>query len=734
MVEKQEDLGMSLEKKNNEKQLWNIVQQLRTEIPAAEYKKVIIAIVAASRLAKENEWQEMLEAKKSETVAEMMENLFIRYDLSGLLPPELSKLPRSTLDEVMKKCASFEGSFADAYEYCLRTFAEHDGKNNGEFYTPFKIHKLIRLMLRPRSGESVYDPCCGAGLAFLRMGQGVKMYGQEKNTTAWLMAKAAAIAQGIDTAVGSVPEDTLRKDLHEGEFYDYAISNPPFNKKMTLPIPDDERWMCGKPEGATENYAWLEQMLYHLKETGQMACILTISSLTSSNKSDRAIRKAFVEGGYVDAAIILPRGLFYATTIPVCLWIMSRKKTDRILFVNSYDVFNEERISKIASVWHQFEAGETPEQPHFCRCASIREIRQKDYDLSPNSYISFFSNEKREGVRYISLAAACVIRRGNAKSGGSLYPLYGSSNIYEKTDMQCPVHETVLIGRKGTIGNPRYVSGDFGVSDTSYYIKSVIDPNLDLRYLCAYLQTVDFSVFNNGSGTPSLSKNAFSSIIIPVPDRSFQISVAEAVEGLNDSQQILAKSADAAAKLIISLYRKSFTPSASSFRSLKEFCHIKKGRTPSGEGQVPYVNASVLCHPVVSNYAGFCHEVDPAPKGSLFVSYKLSMGRVSFSPVECAWNEGLAMLDAPLKVRLYLFGFLSTFQWDSLPSTSCLGRAINLPILGSIQVPVPKSDQLDQFYSQAYPVWLSMISSAAEACRIRSQRLNIINSIFKADL
>lgn len=724
---------MLLEKKNNEKQLWNIAQQLRTEIPAAEYRKVIISVVAASRLAGEGEWQEMLEAEKSEDVAEMMEKLFLRFDLSGLLSPELSNLPRSTLDEVMKKCASFEGSFADAYEYCLKTFAEHDGKNNGEFYTPLKIHKLIRLMLKPRSGESVYDPCCGAGLVFLRMGQGLKMYGQEKNKDAWLMAKAAAIAQKIEINVGAAPEDTLRKDLHEGEFYDYAISNPPFNKKMTFSVPDDARWICGKPEGVTENYAWLEQMLSHLKESGRMACILTISSLTSSNISDREIRKAFVDGGYVDAAIILPRGLFYATTIPVCLWIMSRRKTDRVLFVNSYDNLTEDRISEIAAVWHQFEAGETPDQTHFCRCASVSEIAEKDYDLSPNSYISFFSDHKKEGIRYVSLADACVIRRGSAKSGGSRYPLYGSSDAYEKTNTRCSVRETVLIGRKGTIGNPRYISGDFGVSDTSYYIKSVIDPDLDLRYLCAYLQTVDFSVFNNGSGTPSLGKNAFSSIIIPVPDRTFQISVAETIEGLDASHQILAKSADAAAKLIISLYKKHFS-SASSSRSLKEFCHIKRGRTPSGAGKIPFVNASVLTHPVVSSYAGFCREMNPAPKGSLFVSYKLSMGRVSFSPVECAWNEGLAMLEAPLKERLYLFGFLSTFQWDSLPSTSCLGRAINLPILGSIQVPVPKSDQLDQFYSRAYPIWLSMISSAAEACQILSQRADIINSIFKTDL
>jgi type I restriction-modification system DNA methylase subunit len=51
----------------------------------------------------------------------------------------------------------------DAYEYLIKKFADLSKKNAGEFYTPRSVVKLMVRLLKPKSGESVYDPACGTG-------------------------------------------------------------------------------------------------------------------------------------------------------------------------------------------------------------------------------------------------------------------------------------------------------------------------------------------------------------------------------------------------------------------------------------------------------------------------------------------------------------------------------------------------------------------------------------------
>lgn len=715
---------------DSEKRLWRMATSLRTEIDSSEYRKTAVAMIAAYRLTENAEWKDIRNAETTEEAYKLMKALFDRCGLSDILPEALKNLSRETLESIMTECESFRGSFGDVYEYCLKSFAENEGKRGGEFYTPAVIHALIKRMFRPKPGASVYDPCCGAGSVFFRMGN-IRAYGQEKNPDTRLMAETAAMASGMKIDLGSAPDDTLRNDLHTGRTFDYVISNPPFNVKSEKPIPDDDRWQWGFPSGPTENYAWLEHMLSHLNDGGQMACVLTISSLTSSSVSDIAVRKAFVDGGYVDAAIILPRGLFYSTPIPVCLWIMSRRKTDRVLFINSYDKLDENRIRAVAACWKEFHKGGAPEYLRFSAVAAVNEIAEKNYDLSPNSYITFTARKKRPNTRYISLADACEIKRGYSESGGTLYPLYGSSNAYARTDKLCPVSETVLIGRKGTIGNPRYVKGEFGVSATSYYIKAVKVPDLSMNYLYRYLKTIDFSVFDSGSGAPSLSSGIFKSIMIPIPEKSVQESVGRLSDSASDAEKALMSCVDSAADIMTALYRRTDFH-AEKISELGKISHIKKGETPSGKGTVPFVNASVLTHPTLCRYAGRCESSNASPAGTLLVSYKLSMGRVGFSPLACTWNEGIAGIEADLPLRLYLFCFLREFEWDQLPSTSCLGRAVNLKILGDIEVPVPDADCLNRFFMEARPLYESMMHSATALMQLHRDNERALGNVMKS--
>src|SRR5574344_1572326 len=80
------------------------------------------------------------------------------------------------------------------YEYFLRLYAASGTKEDGEFYTPVSVVKLIAELIEPYSG-TVYDPCCGSGgmfvqsLKFVDRHKGnrneISILGQEKTPDTW---------------------------------------------------------------------------------------------------------------------------------------------------------------------------------------------------------------------------------------------------------------------------------------------------------------------------------------------------------------------------------------------------------------------------------------------------------------------------------------------------------------------------------------------------------------------
>ena len=55
-----------------------------------------------------------------------------------------------------------EDELGQGYEYLIKKFADDSGHTAQEFYTNRTVVHLMTEMLKPQSGESVYDPTCGS--------------------------------------------------------------------------------------------------------------------------------------------------------------------------------------------------------------------------------------------------------------------------------------------------------------------------------------------------------------------------------------------------------------------------------------------------------------------------------------------------------------------------------------------------------------------------------------------
>jgi len=226
------------------------------------------------------------------------------------------------------------------YQYFLSQFASAEGKKGGQFYTPTHVVRVLVAMLAPYKGR-VYDPCCGSGGMFVqsekfieahsgRIGD-ISIYGQESNYTTWRLAKMNLAIRGIDAQI--THGDSFHNDQHPDLKADYVLANPPFNDSDWRGelLRSDKRWVFGAPPAGNANFAWVQHFIHHLAPTGTAGFVLANGSMSSNQSGEGEIRKAIVEADLVDCMVALPGQLFYATQIPVCLWVSCARQEERPL-------------------------------------------------------------------------------------------------------------------------------------------------------------------------------------------------------------------------------------------------------------------------------------------------------------------------------------------------------------------------------------------------------------------
>ncbi|MFT4087582.1 MAG: class I SAM-dependent DNA methyltransferase [Gordonia sp. (in: high G+C Gram-positive bacteria)] len=310
----------------------------------------------------------------------------------------------------------------EVYEYFLDKFAKAEGKRGGEFYTPPSVVRVLVEILEPHEGR-VYDPCCGSGGMFVQTEKflerhdedptRVSVFGQELNERTWKMAKMNLAIHGIDTqGLGSRWQDTFARDIHPGVQMDYVLANPPFNIKDWARREDDDRWRFGVPPVRNANYAWMQHIWSKLAPGGQAGVVMANGTMTSGTGGEGEIRKNMLEADIVSCVVALPGQLFRGTQIPVCVWFFARTKaagkwgaTDRsreVLFIDARELghmvdrvernLSDDDIELIANTFRTWRGrasgvGEYDDIPGFCKSASLDDIRDAAYAMTPGRYV-----------------------------------------------------------------------------------------------------------------------------------------------------------------------------------------------------------------------------------------------------------------------------------------------------------------------------------------------------------
>lgn len=108
-------------------------------------------------------------------------------------------------------------------------------------------------------------------------------------------------------------------------------------------------------------------------------------------------------------------------------------------------------------------------------------------------------------------------------------PVYGSGGIINYIDTYIYDKDSVLIPRKGSIGNLFYVDKPFWTVDTIFY--TVIDKDIVIpKYIYYYLSKVNLEKLNTAGGVPSLTQTVLNKILIPLPPLEEQQRIVDILD------------------------------------------------------------------------------------------------------------------------------------------------------------------------------------------------------------
>jgi type I restriction enzyme M protein len=316
-----------------------------------------------------------------------------------------------------------EDELGQGYEYLIRKFADDSGHTAQEFYTNRTVVHLMTEILKPQSGESIYDPTCGSAgmlisaIAYLKAQnkewRNVRIYGQEINSLTSAIARMNLFLHGVkDFEI--VNDDILVSPafIDKGQLrtFDIVVANPPYSIKQwnqaAFAADKYGRNFLGTPPQGRADYAFFQHILKSLDpQTGRCAILFPHGVLFRTEEN--ALREKLIRTDLVECVIGLGANLFFNSPMEACVVICRTSKTPdrrgKILLINALNEvtrknaqswLEDAHIRKIADAYENYE-----DIDGFAKVSTIADTEKNNFSLSIPLYVKEVAREEAKDTR-----------------------------------------------------------------------------------------------------------------------------------------------------------------------------------------------------------------------------------------------------------------------------------------------------------------------------------------------
>ena len=306
---------------------------------------------------------------------------------------------------------------SELFTLLLDNFFFQAAKKGDAWSTPLSLTTLLATLMKPKVGDTVYDPACGTARLLIRTLQksdgetsSRQLYGQEINSTVAIIARMNLLIHGLDDAnlewgdSLNSPKFLDRTDPLSLMKFDIVVSDPPIavrNWWRGGPLFNYLDW--GITPDTKGDYAFILHMLASASENKGRIGMIANHGVLFRKGVEADIRRKIIENNWLEAVISLPSNLFASTGIPVVILLFNKgpRENHDILFVDASresgqdkrkNLLTEENIHHIVSTVEAFKT--IPRKSRECiqdgysYIASREEIEANDYNISVPRYVN----------------------------------------------------------------------------------------------------------------------------------------------------------------------------------------------------------------------------------------------------------------------------------------------------------------------------------------------------------
>lgn len=350
-----------------------------------------------------------------------------------------------------------------------------------------------------------------------------------------------------------------------------------------------------------------------------------------------------------------------------------------------------------------------------------------------------------------------------------------SKEVYDKRNARAvPQDDDLILAREAPAGNVAIVKDGEQVCLGQRTVlirpdKSKVYPDFLAYYILAPQQQYELLGTANGATVAHVNIPVIKSLPVDLPSLEDQVKIADILKAYDDlieTNQKQIRLLEEATQRIYKLWFKEFLfpghddveiiegiPVGWKSGRADDFFDITIGKTPPRAEKKWFVNggdgvawASISDMGAAGTYifntseglteeAVEKHNMTVVPVGTILLSFKLTLGRVSITTKPMCTNEAIAHFRLNKSTeREYTYSYLKNFEYDTLGNTSSISKAVNSKIIKAMPFVIPSEGILEKYSALVAPLLDEVFNKQSQNLQLAEARDRLLPKLMSGEM